>query len=127
MYPLGHVALGYLSGKIAAEFNKKDFNTLLIWIVSVSPDFDILIPNLAHRGPSHSAISAIAIFIPILIFNKNGLPYLVALLSHSLIGDYFTAYGCKLFWPLSDEWFVYDRAWSVQSRFGFRDASKHPK
>ena len=118
MYPLGHMALGYLIGRIVSVYTKKDFNTLIIFFVSISPDIDIIIPNLLHRGPTHSVILVLVFFIPIFIFYKEGIPYLVALLSHSLIGDYFTKPGCKLFWPLSNDWFIYTNAWSVSSTFG---------
>ncbi len=35
---------------------------------------------------------------------------MVSLLSHSLIGDYFTANGCQLFWPINAAWFRYKYA-----------------
>ena len=118
MYPLGHIALSYISGKIITKITGKNFNTILIWIISVSPDLDLLIPGLVHRGASHSIISAIVIFIPIFIIYENAHPYLAALLSHSLIGDYFTIHGCKLFWPLRKTFYVSPLAWPVGSTFG---------
>ena len=118
MYLLGHMALGYLTGRVVSVFTKKDFNTLVIFFVSISPDIDIVIPNLLHRGPTHSVILVLVFFIPIFIFYKEGFPYLVALLSHSLVGDYLTRPGCMLFWPLSNEWFIYTNAWSTGSSFG---------
>ena len=118
MYLLGHIALGYISGKIITKITGKDFNTILIWIISVSPDLDLLIPGLVHRGASHSIISAIIFFIPIFIIYDNAYPYLAALLSHSLIGDYFTIHGSKLLWPLRKTFYVSPLAWPVRSPFG---------
>ena len=42
--------------------------------------------------------------IVVLVLYRKGLPYLVALASHSLIGDLFTSYGVQLFWPISSDW-----------------------
>jgi hypothetical protein len=38
------------------------------------------------------------------IFSKQAIPYYVALISHVLIGDFFTG-GTQLLWPLSELWF----------------------
>jgi hypothetical protein len=42
-----------------------------------------------------------------IVYRKRAAPYYAALLSHSLIGDYFTG-GVELFWPLSHSWFGVD-------------------
>lgn len=104
MFPLGHFAIGYFTGLIIQRYTKEDFNIFLIWLISLSPDIDFLIPFVEHRGPTHSILFAISIFIPIFVKYRRGLPYFGALASHSLIGDYFTDYGCKILWPLNDNW-----------------------
>ena len=105
MYLLGHLALGYFSAKTTEKILNIEFNTTLVWIISLLPDIDLIIPPLDHRGPTHSIIIAITAFIPILIiFKKRGLPYLASLISHSLIGDVFTGQGIQLYWPLSVQW-----------------------
>jgi len=106
MLILGHLALGYLSGVLISKFSKEKIFIPLIWFVALAPDLDVLIPFIVHRGPTHSIIMAIMIFLPIFLVYKRGYIYFAALISHSLIGDYFTAYGCKLFWPILSEWFV---------------------
>jgi membrane-bound metal-dependent hydrolase YbcI (DUF457 family) len=100
MYPVGHVALVYLAGVLASRITREEFNTPLIWIVSLLPDLDFFIPFLEHRGPTHSIIIVVIAFIPIILKKRGGFPYLAALASHSTIGDYFTAHGCRLLWPL---------------------------
>jgi len=100
MYFPGHMALGYFSGKITGRITNKNPNIILLWIVSNLPDIDIFIPGVTHRGPTHSVITATLIFIPILLWYRDGLPHYASLMSHSLIGDYFTSYGCQLFWPV---------------------------
>jgi len=38
------------------------------------------------------------------VYRRQAIPYYAALLSHILIGDFFTG-GIQLFWPLSNGWF----------------------
>ena len=67
----------------------------------ILPDIDLIFRFLAHRGPLHSLITAFVITIPFFfVYRKTVVPYVVALLSHSLIGDFFTG-GAQLLWPLS--------------------------
>jgi hypothetical protein len=56
MYAVGHFALGYLTSKIASKSLNVNINLPLIFLASVLPDIDLLIPGLHHRGPLHSII-----------------------------------------------------------------------
>ncbi|MEM2779698.1 MAG: metal-dependent hydrolase [Candidatus Bathyarchaeia archaeon] len=104
-YAVGHFALGYLTAKLTAHFTNTEVNMPIILALSVAPDIDLIIPFIEHRGPSHSILMAIIIFIPIIIlFRKGALPYLVALIQHSLIGDFITG-KTQLFWPLTAQSF----------------------
>ncbi len=110
MRALGHIALGYITGKIVSNATDQSINLPVIWILSLLPDIDLLIPDLQHRGPTHSIIVALIIFTPLFITASwKAAPYFAALASHSLIGDYFTG-KTQLFWPLSLEWLEYERA-----------------
>ncbi len=100
---LGHVALGYFAAKTVKRITHENFNIPLMWLASLLPDIDLLIPGFQHRGPSHSIVIAL-LFIPILIILKRGFAYLAALVTHTAIGDYFTTYGCQLFWPINPTW-----------------------
>lgn len=110
MFAIGHFALGYLTGKTSATLLKTKLNLPLLLVISIIPDIDLLLqyvePTLfMHRGPPHSILTYIAIIMPfLLIYKKKALPYFVALLSHSLLGDFFTG-GIELFWPITQEWF----------------------
>jgi membrane-bound metal-dependent hydrolase YbcI (DUF457 family) len=104
MYLLGHVALGYFAAKTVRRITHENFSIPLIWLVSLLPDIDLLIPGLQHRGPTHSIIITLLLFTPILIILKRGLAYLAALATHTVIGDYFTSYGCQLLWPINPAW-----------------------
>ena len=74
----------------------------LLFLVSIIPDIDLLIPRLEHRGPTHSIILATLIFIPIFTYyRRNAIPYFIALAQHALIGDYLAGGGIQLLWPLN--------------------------
>jgi membrane-bound metal-dependent hydrolase YbcI (DUF457 family) len=106
MYPLGHFAISYFLVNFLKRFNKEEYNLPLVLIASVLPDIDIIFHRyIVHRGPTHSIITMTLVFIPVYLYFRKGIPYYVSLLSHSLIGDYFTAYGTQLFWPFTDNWY----------------------
>jgi membrane-bound metal-dependent hydrolase YbcI (DUF457 family) len=101
MYAVGHLALGYLTGKTASKILNVNINIPLIFLMSVLPDIDLLIPGLEHRGPMHSVIVFCLLFLPIFIlFKKRAIPYFVALIQHSLIGDYLTG-ETQILWPIT--------------------------
>jgi membrane-bound metal-dependent hydrolase YbcI (DUF457 family) len=111
MFAIGHFALGYLTGKGSSKLLKTQLNLPLLLAVSVIPDIDLILQTLndnlfMHRGPTHSIVTFTLLMIPFfIIYRKKAVPYYVTLLSHSLLGDYFTG-GVELFWPLSNKWFV---------------------
>jgi len=105
MYAVGHMALGYLSGRAASKILKLNVNIPLLFLVSVLPDIDLLIPGLEHRGPLHSVIVFCLLFLPIFIlFKKKAISYFVALIQHSLIGDYLIG-NTQLLWPITTSWY----------------------
>jgi len=107
MFAIGHFGLGYLLGKACSKITHTPLNFPLLFTVSILPDLDLLFPDfLVHRGPTHSLFFAMLVFCPFFVFyGKKSIPYFVALLSHSLLGDiYGTAMGIHLFWPFSDNW-----------------------
>lgn len=102
MYAVGHFALGYLTGKVTAEALDVDINLPLVFLASVFPDIDILIPGLEHRGPLHSVLLFCLVFIPIFtVYRKRAAPYFVALIQHIIIGDFIVGGDLQLLWPLS--------------------------
>lgn len=110
MFAIGHLALGYLSGLATSKTLKTTLNVPLILVLSVIPDIDILInifiPQVEHRGPLHSVVAATILFIPLFItYKKKAIPYFVALIQHSLIGDYIPGGKIQLLWPISMEYF----------------------
>ena len=77
----------------------------MLLAASVLPDVDLLLRFLMHRGPTHSLITITVLMIPFFVaYRKQAIPYYAALLSHILIGDFFTG-GVELLWPLSHSWF----------------------
>jgi len=109
-FAVGHLALGYLAGKASAKFLNVNMNIPFALTLSILPDIDLLIPILQHGGPTHSIILYLTIAFPaVLTWRKKAIPYLVALASHPLLGDYPTrpnrAQGVQLFFPLTSSWF----------------------
>lgn len=105
MYAVGHLALGYLSGKTASKILNVNVNIPLLFLASVLPDIDLLIPGLYHRGPLHSVMLFGLLFLPVFVlFKKRAIPYFVALIQHILIGDYLTGWT-QLLWPITTNWY----------------------
>jgi len=101
MFAVGHLAIGYLTAKVFQKVLKTEVNLPLVFLLSLIPDADLLVRNHLHRGPTHSLIVISLIFIPIaLYYRKRCVPYFAALFQHSLIGDFLTGEGARLFWPL---------------------------
>lgn len=100
------MGLGYLIAKASGKFFKVTFNLPLVLVLSILPDIDIIFQFLLrseiHRGPTHSIVTAILVFIPVfIIYRQKATPYFAALASHSLIGDFFVGGQIQLFWPFS--------------------------
>ena len=56
--------------------------------------------------PFHSTITAFIIFIPIFaLYHKDALPYFIALIQHSLLGDFIAGGRVQLLWPLTTQTF----------------------
>jgi len=106
LFAVGHMALAYLLAKGSGKLLKVKFNIPLVLVLSIIPDVDIILGYLLkseiHRGPTHSVIVAILVFIPFFLFyRQRAAPYFVALVSHSLIGDFLIGGQLQLLWPLS--------------------------
>ena len=96
------MALGYIFSKASAKVLKTDLNLPVALTLSVLPDIDILIPFLEHRGPTHSITLALLTFIPILvIYKKRAIPYFLAFVQHSVVGDYLIGDQTQLLWPMA--------------------------
>jgi len=105
MFAIGHFALGYIFGKTSSKLAKVKVNLPLLLAASVLPDVDLLLRFIMHRGPTHSFITITVLMIPFfVVYRKQAIPYYAALLTHILIGDFFTG-GVQLFWPLSTNMF----------------------
>ena len=100
------MSIAYLLGKGSGKVLQVNPNVPLLMVLSILPDvdiiFDLLINTEIHRGPTHSIFFAVLLFVPIfLIYRKRAVPYFLALISHSLIGDFFIGGQLQLFWPFS--------------------------
>ena len=100
------MSIAYLLGKGSSKPLRYKPNIPLLLVLSIIPDVDIIFDLLTgaqlHRGPSHSVVVAIVAFIPFfIVYRKKAIPYFLALISHSLIGDFFIGGQVQLLWPLS--------------------------
>ena len=105
MYAVGHLALGYITGKTVSKATKTSINLPLIFALSILPDIDLVFLRNMHRGPTHSIILLVLLSLPFLaIFKRRMLPYLASIASHVLIGDMING-PVKIFWPLTQQWY----------------------
>ncbi|MEM2111556.1 MAG: metal-dependent hydrolase [Candidatus Bathyarchaeia archaeon] len=109
MLAVGHLAFGYLLAKICQKALKTDLNLPLVFLLSVLPDIDLLIPAFSHRSMTHSIILLTILFAPVLlIYRKKGIPYFAAMAQHVLLGDYLVGGGVQIFWPINRGFYGYD-------------------
>ena len=110
MFAVGHFALGYLTGKPTSKGLKVKLNMPLLLLASIAPDTDLVLERFfpsvfQHRVEVHSLLFITAIMVPFfVIYRKKALPYYAALLSHVLIGDFFTG-GVALLWPFTTHFY----------------------
>lgn len=110
MFAVGHLALGYLTGKAASKLLDVKINVPLLFLASVLPDIDLFL-GLEHRGPTHSLIVYAAMFVPVFwLYGKQVVPVFVALAQHSLLGDLLIGSGVQVLWPAVSEWY----GWQMQ-------------
>ncbi len=98
------MSLAYLVGTASGKATGTKLNIPLLMVIAILPDIDLAFEELTgiliHRGPTHSLIIAVLVFLPIfVIYRKKALPYFLALLSHSLLGDFLVGGEVQLFWP----------------------------
>jgi len=98
------MAFGYISGKTSSVLLKTKVNLPLILTLSILPDTDLLLKKILpiqHRVATHSLITALIAFAPFfLLYRKRTLPYFIAYVQHSLVGDFIVG-TTQLLWPLS--------------------------
>jgi membrane-bound metal-dependent hydrolase YbcI (DUF457 family) len=107
LFAVGHLALGYLFARGSARLLSKKVNIPLILMLSVLPDADILFSNfIEHRGPTHSVIVLSIAFLPAFaIYHKEAIPYFIAIVQHSLVGDLIAGGAVRLLWPVTTEFY----------------------
>jgi len=105
MFAVGHLALGYLTGKAASKLLDVKINVSLLFLASVLPDIDLLL-GLEHRGPTHSLILYAIMFVPVFwLYGKRVVPVFGALAQHSLLGDLWAGGSVQALWPVVSEWY----------------------
>lgn len=114
MFAVGHMSVAYLITR-GLKVRWGSINIPLVWLLSLLPDIDLLIPGLIHMGPTHSIIVAIGVFLPLYFYKgKVIIPYFMAYASHTILGDFITNGGIWLLWPLTS------RKYALPFPFAFR-------
>jgi hypothetical protein len=101
------MSIAYLLGKGSSKALHTKINIPVLLVLSILPDIDIFYDFITgaqiHRGPTHSVVVAALVFIPFFIYlGKRAVQYFLALISHSLIGDFLIGGHLQLFWPFTN-------------------------
>lgn len=101
-YVIGHIGLGYLTTRLLHR--ESNLNVAMILTLSILPDIDVVIPFIPHRGPTHSVVVFIFVFMASLIYKKGRYTLYMASYASHLVSDAFTGsyYGrTRLLWLMS--------------------------
>lgn len=105
MYAVGHLSLGYLFAKGSAKILKQDINLPLVFLLSLIPDIDLLIPGVEHRTITHSIVMSIVVFLPFfMLYKTKAIPYFFALAQHILVGDFIIG-ETQILLPITSTWY----------------------
>jgi len=104
------MSIAYLLGKGSSKALGTNINIPTLLVLSILPDIDIIYDFLTgseiHRGPTHSILFAVLVFIPFfIVYRKKAVPYFLALLSHAIIGDFIVGGKLELLWPFTTQQF----------------------
>ena len=114
----GHMILAYFINQALRRKFQLYFSLPLLFTASILPDLDLLFsPIIPHHTLTHSLTFWSLICISLTIIKKRfALPYVIAILSHFLIGDVITG-NPTLFYGLSNQTFGNIRS-DFSSRYG---------
>ena len=114
----GHIILAYFINQGLKRKFQLYFSLPLLFTASILPDLDLLFsPIIPHHTLTHSLTFWSLICISLTIIKKRfALPYVIAILSHFLIGDVITG-NPTLFYGLSNQTFGNIRS-DFSSRYG---------
>lgn len=102
----GHMVLAYFLNQPLKKKWHITYSLPLLFCASILPDMDFIFsPIIAHHTITHSLTFWSLISLAIIIIKKlDGFPYVIAILSHFLIGDIITG-NPTLFYGFSNETF----------------------
>jgi hypothetical protein len=102
----GHMVLAYFLNQPLQKKWHITYSLPLLFCASILPDMDFIFsPIIAHHTVTHSLTFWSVICVALIIIKRlDGLPYVIAILSHFLIGDIITG-NPPLFYGFSDQTF----------------------
>ncbi len=102
MFPVGHIALGYLVAWGVARGMRGGLSLWLVFTVGLLPDLDLLFGGvgLVHETYTHSLVLLVPLSILLFAWQRRSFPYSTALLMHvpgdALLGSF--SLLCPLSW-----------------------------
>lgn len=90
MYFAGHMAMGYLVGKVAAKRLNLKVSGNVLFVMSILPDIDIFLSGLIEHGTAMHSFTfwSLPFLVSAIFFGaRRVLPYWLALIVHFLLGD----------------------------------------
>jgi hypothetical protein len=95
------MAFAQLLGKASAKPSETNIRIPIILFLSLLPDIDMIFLGELYRDPTHSMITAFAVFIPVFVFySYRAIMYFLASASHSLIVTSSSVDNSSCFGPL---------------------------
>ena len=102
MFAVGHISAAYLLTRGLKRDKWQSMSIPMVWVFSLLPDLDLLIPGVRHMEPTHSLVFAIAVLIFLTLYKgREATPYFLAYASHTILGDLITNRGVRFLWPLT--------------------------
>lgn len=114
----GHMVLAYFLTQLFVKRWHIHYSLPLLLAAAVLPDLDfIFFPIVTHHTLTHSITFWLPICVGLILIKRlEGIPYVVAIMSHFLIGDIITG-NPTLLYGFSDQTFVNFRS-AIISQFG---------
>jgi len=109
LYVVGHLAWGYLAGKVSSRALGMEAKASVLLLAALLPDLDLVL-GVAHRGPTHSLLPVAAVFaVAFILWGSRVTPYFAALAQHSLL-DALDTMGAELLWPITTTYYSFPLA-----------------
>lgn len=102
MFAVGHMSVAYLLTRGLKWGRWHSMSIPMVWMFSLLPDVDLLIPGVRHMGPTHSLFFIVLVSLVLILYKKmEAVPYFLSYFSHIVFGDLITNRSVVFLWPFS--------------------------